>query len=179
MRTIKIISILVLSGFIHLKTQAQMSDYKFNQLFEQAFAQIVDGDLQRAIPMLTKLHLADPGHAQVAYLLGMCQVRSGSATPNTERMLELAAVRFDFYHQSGRVEDRTAPTKVWFYLAQVREQVGKSDAAIAAYRNYMTCIPHASLEHKRSVISEIKRLKNQQLAVLIASSDHAHVNCQP
>jgi tetratricopeptide (TPR) repeat protein len=179
MRTFKIISILLLSGFFHLNIQAQMSDYKFNQLFEQAFAQIVDGDLQRAIPTLTKLHLADPEHAQVAYLLGMCQIRSGSVTSDTERMLESAAEHFDHYHQSGRVEDKTAPTKVWFYLAQAREQRGKMDAAVTAYRNYMSCIPQASLDHKRSVISEIKRLKNEQLAALNACCDHAHVNSQP
>ena len=58
-------------------------------------------------------------------------------------------------------------------------QGGKMDAAIAAYRNYMTCIPHASLEHKRDVVQAIKRLKQRQLALASVGASGAINNSMP
>lgn len=165
MRTLRIISIIVALGYALQSgnVKAQMSDYKFNQLFDIAFAQIVEGDLEKARTTLEKLNQADPNHGQVGFLLGMCDVKTGHVTSNTQMVLANAAVNYDYFHQRGRVEDQSAPAKVWLYLAQARTELGFFDAAVTAYRNYMSCIPLATIEHKREVVAEIKRLKAQQV----------------
>jgi len=78
----------------------------------------------------------------------------------TVYVLNKAAKNYNFQHQSGRVEDRTAPARVWFFLAEARSQMQHETAAIEAYRNYMSCVPMASIDHKTMVINRIKQLKN-------------------
>lgn len=181
MRTNKIISIIV-TVVIALQissAQAQMSQYKFNQLFDRAFAQIVEGDLEGAMPILDKLYEADPEHGQVSFLLGMCEAKTGNISLKTEQVLVASAAHYNYTHQRGRVEDRTAPAKVWFYLAEVRAELGHIDEAVNAYRNYMSCIPLASLEHKRDVVQEIKRLKQRQLALASVGASGVIINSMP
>jgi hypothetical protein len=78
----------------------------------------------------------------------------------TVYVLEKASKNYNFQHQSGRVEDRTAPARAWFYLAEACSETQHKTAAIEAYRNYMSCVPLASMEHKTMVVNRIKELKN-------------------
>ncbi|MCF8461431.1 MAG: hypothetical protein K9G46_11965, partial [Flavobacteriales bacterium] len=45
-------------------------------------------------------------------------------------------------------------------LAEACSKTQLEAAAIEAYRNYMSCVPLASLDHKMMVINRIKELKN-------------------
>ncbi|MBP9150845.1 MAG: hypothetical protein KBF73_01040 [Flavobacteriales bacterium] len=164
MKTLKNIALVALvftMGIINTETAAaQMSDYKFAQLFDQAFELVLEGNHRQAIPMLTKLYDSDGNHGQVQYLLGMCRMNCGMVDAFTVYVLEKAAKNYSFQHQHGRVEDHTAPARAWFYLAEACSKTQLEAAAIEAYRNYMSCVPLASLDHKTMVINRIKELKN-------------------
>lgn len=142
--------------------QAQMSPYKFEQVFKQAFAQVLAGDYQEAIPLLESLNSSDGEHAQVQYLLALCQMNSGTSDKNTTELLQNAAMRYDYFHQSGNASDRTAPAKVWFLLGERLAAEGRTQKAVEAYRNYMSCVPLASIDHKRMVIEKIAAQKAQK-----------------
>lgn len=169
MKTIKhIIQItLVLATSIAISSSAiaQMSPYKFNQLFQQAFAMVVEGNYTEALPILEELYLADSGHGQVAYMYGVCLMKNQSHNYSLIRnVFQGASRKFNYNHQYGNVKDRTAPVNVWFHLAEANANEHRLDKAIEAYRNYMSCIQMASLEHKRMVKSRIDYLKQQKLA---------------
>ena len=155
--TIILVMLIAATGSV----QAQMSQYKFKQQFDQAFAYVLEADYQKAIPVLEKLYVADKTHGQVAFLLGMCQIKNESVTEFTHEVLTAASTKYDQFHQRGRVEDASAPAKVWFYLAEANASLGLANAAVNAYRNYMSCIPMASLEHKREVIFAIRLVKEK------------------
>lgn len=163
MKTLKtILFISTVAAVMNISTaSAQMSPYKFKQQFDIAFAKIVEGNYSEAIPVLEKLHKNDNEHGQVAFLLGMCEVKTNAVTEETVNVLRTASKYFDQFHQRGLVDDRTAPAKVWNYLAKALADQNETKEAITAYRNYMSCIPLASLDHKRDVMYAIRSLKNQ------------------
>ena len=174
MKTIKNIAAVALvmtMGIIQSNNaDAQMSDYKYAQLFDQAFELVLEGNHRQAIPMLTKLYDSDGNHGQVQYLLGMCRMKCGIVDAFTVHVLEKAAKNYNFQHQRGRVEDRTAPARAWFHLAEACAETQRKAAAIEAYRNYMTCVSLASIDHKSMVISRIKELKNVESEVVIGGN---------
>lgn len=134
---------------------AQLSPYKFNQLFDQAFQNVMVANYAEAIPVLNTLIKSDAEHAQVQFLLAMCSMKQGRVTERELQLLESAVKRYDPLHQSGRVESRTAPAKAWFFLAEACAQLKQHSKAVNAYRNYMTCIPLASIEHKKKIMDLI------------------------
>ena len=82
---------------------------------------------------------------QVQYLYAVCEMKVNHANGNTTNLLENAVKVSSVYHQIGRVQDRTAPVKAWMYLAKSYAEMYDYDKAINAYKNYMSCIPMASL----------------------------------
>ncbi|MBI1287788.1 MAG: tetratricopeptide repeat protein [Flavobacteriales bacterium] len=134
---------------------AQMSPYKFAQTFNQAFANVVAADYEEALPLLEQLHQSDPEHAQVGYLLAICRHNLKMEAGGTLPLLLSASKSYNYYHEHGNVNDRSVPAKAWFLLAEVYSELGRHKESIDAYRDYMSCIPLASLEHKRSVIQLI------------------------
>lgn len=164
MKTLKITLVVVLAVGSLIQSavaQAQMSQYKFKQQFDQAFALVLEGDHESAIPVLEKLNKFDSEHAQVGFLLGMCQVKSDNVSSQTIEVLKKSTKKYDYYHQIGRVEDRTSPSKAWLYLAKACVELNHFDQAIGAYRNYMSCIPMASLDQKRAVVEAIRKAEKQ------------------
>lgn len=139
---------------------AQMSQYKFEQIFRMAFQEMVSGNYEGAKPMFEVLNSSDPQHAQVQYLLALCQVNTGSQNRGTLELLQKAVSNYNYYHEHGNVNDRTAPAKAWYLLAELNAQFNRSDKAVEAYRNYISCIPLATKEHKRSVIDKIHELRS-------------------
>lgn len=142
---------------------AQMSPYKFAQTFNQAFANVVSADYEEALPQLEQLLQNEPEHAQVGYLLAICKRNLNADPSETLSLLRSAVKSYDYYHQHGNVDDRSVPAKAWFLLAEVYSDLGRHKESIDAYRDYMSCIPLASLEHKRSVI-ELIAAQRQLLA---------------
>lgn len=153
--------ILISTVFGTTATQAQMSPYKFNQQFDIAFEHLLEGNTKSAADIFQKLHAEDSEHGQVAFLLGLCQFRNGEVTERTFQSLKTACTKYDYYHQRGLANDRTVPASAWLYLAKVSAELGEKQTAINAYRNYMSCIPMASTEHKREVMYAIKALKQK------------------
>jgi hypothetical protein len=164
--TFSIALLIILSITFTTTVKAQMSPYKFNQLFQQAFVLVVEGSHREAMPILAQLYLADENHGQVSYLYGVCRLKmeAGNSTL-TRKVLETASRNFHFKHQYGRVDDRSSPVKVWFYLAEANASENRVDKAIESYRNYMSCIQMASLNHKRMVKNRITELKQQKAAI--------------
>lgn len=162
--TIKSIVAIITIVLATSSANAQMSPYKFDQVFNQAFAQVVEGNHKAALPLLERLHASDSEHGQVQYLFALTRIKMGNNPGNTVELLERAAKNFSFYHQSGRAADRTAPVTAWMHLANAYAKQYNYDKAIEAYRNYMSCIPMATLDEKRVVIAKIKKLKFQKLA---------------
>lgn len=152
---------IVFSVAITTSSHAQMSQYKFDQIYSIAFQELVSGNYAEAESLFGMLNKADSDHAQVQYLLALCQVNTNSQDVTTLNLLQKAAAHYDYYHQSGDVNDRSAPPKVWFLLGAMNAQFGKHAKAVEAYRNYMSCIPLASLEHKRDVILRIADSREQ------------------
>ena len=144
---------------------AQMSEYKFNQLFDQAFRLTLAEDYQQAYPIWKQLVKSDNEHGQVLYFYGVCRTKIGAPVGQSTPALKTASKKVDYYNQPGRVEDRTAPVKTWFYLAEAYADREEFDKAVEAYRNYMSCIPLASLDHKREVIDRIKAAKENRKLV--------------
>lgn len=163
MKTLRtIISTLVMTVMVmNTVSFAQMSPYKFKQQFDVAFGNILEGNYGDAIPVLEKLHLSDGEHGQVAFLLAMCHVKTDEISSETVKLLNLASQNFSYYHQRGLVTDKSAPAKAWFYLAQALAETQQSKLAITAYRNYMSCVPLASLDHKRTVVYAIRELRQK------------------
>lgn len=168
MKTIKSIITIVAVGIACLlnagTSRAQMSQYKFEQQFDIAFQYVLEGQHKNALPIFERLNKSDGDHAQVQYLYAVCEMKVNHANGNTTNLLENAVKVSSVYHQIGRVQDRTAPVKAWMYLAKSYAEMYDYDKAINAYKNYMSCIPMASLEHKRGVIASIKKLRRQKLA---------------
>jgi len=184
MKTIKnifpVALIAVLSLSITSTVTAQMSPYKFDQLFQQAFAQVVEGNHEDALPILERLYHANRTHAQVAYLYGVCRMNSNDQDlAVTRKVLEVASANFDYRHRYGCVEDKSAPVKVWFHLAEVNARENRVEKAIESYRNYMSCIPLASLNHKRMVKDRISELKEQRLANTKSNENELLANVKP
>lgn len=149
---------------------AQMSQHKFNQIFAQAFEEVLVGKYEAAIPSLEKLHQADPAHAQTAYLLGLSYVKQGHQNEKAVEVLQLASKKFDAAHQHGRVEDSTAPGSVWMVLGDALTAAGKNAEAVMAYRTYMTTIPMASIQRKSEVIAKIRAAKQADAPALFADN---------
>ena len=168
MKTINNITIIVAVGIACLldadTSRAQMSEYKFKQQFDIAFQLVLDGQHEEALPIFARLNKADVSHGQVQYLYAVSMMKADRVTNTTAVLLEKAAVVASLYHQVGRVEDKTAPVKVWMYLAKAYESSNAYDKAIDAYRNYMSSIPMASIEHKRGIVASIKKLREEKLA---------------
>ncbi|MGB0368966.1 MAG: hypothetical protein ACPGD8_06145 [Flavobacteriales bacterium] len=164
MKTIKLVSkiaaVVLVSILSSASSKAQMSQYKFEQKFNTGFAQIMNGDYAQASTVFEQLHKADKSHGQVSYLLGLTLMKMGKADDLALEALEQATLTYNYQHQQGRVEDKTAPARAFYYLAKVCAYQGKFDAAIQAYRNYMSCIPLASVDHKREIIRAIKQTKS-------------------
>ena len=164
--TIQIALIVIMSIAISTSANAQMSPYKFNQLFNQAFGMVVEGNHSEALPILERLYQADSGHGQVAYIYGICRMKTNAKNHNlTRNVLQSASRKFDYNHQYGNANDRTAPVNVWFHLAEANAHENRLDKAIESYRNYMSCIQMASLDHKRMVKDRIEDLKQQKVAM--------------
>lgn len=156
MKTIMKISVAVIISIISSYSAiAQMSQYKFEQVFNQAFAAILNGNYAEATPLLTQLNESDRTHGQVQYLLAMSRIKEGNFGGKTVRLLEEASKKYNFYHAYGDVKDETSPANVWFLLAESYAHTGAAKKSIDAYRNYMSCIPLASIQHKRSIIEKI------------------------
>jgi tetratricopeptide (TPR) repeat protein len=145
--------------------EAQMSEYKFNQLFDQAFKLTLVEDYQQAFPIWKQLVRADQDHGQVLYFYSVCRTKTGGSTAQNTSALSRAVQKVDYYNQPGRVEDRSAPVKAWYHLAEAYAEREDFDAAVEAYRNYMSCIPLASIDHKREVIDKIKAAKENKKLV--------------
>ncbi|MBL4587668.1 MAG: tetratricopeptide repeat protein, partial [Flavobacteriales bacterium] len=143
---------------------AQMSQYKFNQLFDQAFSQVLTGEYQEAIPMLEKLNNSDALHDQVSFLLAMCYLKTDQETAQAINLLEQSVRNYDAYHQFGRTEDRTAPYKAWFFLAEAYVKVGRFNDAIVTYRTYMTTVPWVSIDQKRVLVAKIASARKLKMA---------------
>ncbi len=165
MKTIKTIVPAILIGILFLmqsgSAKAQMSEYKFKQLFDQAFQLTISEEYNQAFPIWRRLVKVDKKHGQVLYFYSVCRFKALGSYTSTEAMLRSAANRTDYYNQIGRAEDKTAPVKAWFYLGEAYAESAQYKGAIEAYRNYMSCIPMASLDHKREVIAKIKEMKEQ------------------
>lgn len=165
MKTLKniLFAVVVIAASVQSSTvRAQMSNYRFNQLFNQGFSLVMEAEYEKAETVFARLHKQDETHGQVNYLLGFCKVKQNKFDQSAIQVLASAATTYSYSHQRGRVEDRTAPAKAWFYLAQANAATGNNIAAIEAYRNYMTCIQMASLDHKREIVLAIKKLKNAE-----------------
>ena len=141
------------------KANAQMSEYKFKQQFDQAFEHTLNGETEEAYTILRRLHISDKEHGQVIYLLALNAIKLRDAGHRSASYLEKVVDKVSVYHQVGRVEDRTVPVKAWFYLAKSYENTNQYDKAISAYRNYMSNIQLASLDHKREIVMSIKELR--------------------
>lgn len=141
------------------KANAQVSEYKFKQQFDKAFEHTLNGESEEAYTILKRLHTVDSDHGQVTYLLALNNIKSEGAGLESSEYLKSVVNQANAYHQTGRVEDRTVPVKAWFYLAKSYENTDQYDKAITAFRNYMSCIQMASLEHKREIVQAIKELR--------------------
>ena len=137
----------------------QISQYKFAQLFELGFENVLEENYERAEFIFRGLNRSDQDHGQVSYLLGMCQVFNKSVDENTIQVLESASKLFSDSHQRGRVEDRTAPSVVWFYLAKAYESQGMLSEALSAYRIYASCAHVGSKMQIQESLAAINRLK--------------------
>ena len=180
MRTIATSLIMVLVTTISSVTAfAQMSPYKFAQVYSIAFEELVAGNYQAARPRFEALNAADPEHAQVQYLLAVCDIRTDNRSVRTLTLLKQAVKQYDPYHQHGNVADRTVPAKAWLLLAEVEAGFEQNTAAIEDYRNYMSCIPLASKEHKSEVIERIRQQRQQLAARLQTPSVTHYASLQP
>lgn len=164
---------------IATSSNAQMSQYKFEQIYSIAFQELVSGNYAEAQSLFGMLNKSDSNHAQVQYLLALCRVNTNSQDQTTLGLLQKAAAHYDYYHQSGNVNDRTAPAKVWFLLGEMNAQFGKHAKAVEAYRNYMSCIPLASIEHKRDMILRIADSREQIAKVGVAKSASLLADLKP
>lgn len=180
MKTIATSLILLMVTFTYSisTAKAQMSPYKFEQVYSIAMEELVSGNFEGAKPHFARLLAADPSHPQIQYLLAVCQMQTNAANAQTLQLLEQAVKRYDPYHQHGNVADRTVPAKAWLLLAELSAQFQHATGAIEAYRNYMTCIPLASKEHKYEVIERIRE-QRQQLAGQNQPSQTLYASLQP
>jgi len=157
-------TVTILTMMFGLNVQAQMSDYKFEQQFNKAFELVVTGEIDQAIPLLETLRRADRSHHQVNYLLGMCYVRTGQHLNVSEMLLTIASNNTDQHSQLGMVENRTAPVRTWYYLAEVQFKLGHFRESRDAYRTYMS-FGRLGMEEIRMVRDRI----NEAEAILFPS----------
>jgi hypothetical protein len=162
MKTIRLILAVAVTLMITIyvgTATAQMSQYKFKQQFDKAFEYTLNGEHQEASSILQRLHKEDENHGQVAYLLALNEIKLNGAGAKSASYLRKVIGKVSYYHQTGRVEDQSVPVKAWLYLAKSLANTNDLDEAVAAYRNYMSCIQLASIEHKREIVNAIKELK--------------------
>lgn len=173
MKTItNITTVLLLIMFSMGSATAQMSDHKFQQLFTNAFAQLVEGEHERALPTLRTLADQRPQHAQVGYLAAMTILHTGGDATEAYGLLKAASKKFDPMHRYGDVNDRSAPAKVWFHLGNACMQRARYREAVNAYSTYMTCVPLSSIEHKKMVLKRIKEARDAQQQMARSSAQN-------
>lgn len=179
MKTVKTISASIMLLLSLNAAHAQLSPYKFNQLFDEAFQNVMVANYAEAIPVLNTLIKSDAEHAQVQFLLAMCSMKEGKATERELRLLESSVKRYDPLHQSGRVESRTAPATAWFFLAEAYAQLKHHTKAVNAYRNYMSSISLASIDHKKKIMDLIAENKAASLVQPVLGSPSLLANGKP
>lgn len=144
------------------QAEAQMSNYKFKQQFDKAFEHTLNGENAQALAIFQRLHAADKNHGQVTYLLALNHIKIQGAGEEAASYLNEAISKVSYYHQVGRVEDKTVPVKAWYYLAQSLAETNDYSSAINAYRNYMSSIQLAPLAHKREIVHAIQDLRSKK-----------------
>lgn len=159
------------SGLLMMTTaQAQMSDHRFNRMFDEAFGELMAGDLTTAQGSFEHLHRHRPENSHVSYLLALTLVQQGRDHERAVTLLGNASGHFSPEHRHGNPEATSVPGNVFLLLGDALHATGQHDKAVNAYRTYMTTISMASIHRKSEVIQRIRDAREAMTANTLRGS---------
>ncbi|UTW63619.1 tetratricopeptide repeat protein [bacterium SCSIO 12741] len=91
-------------------------DKSYSELFQETKLLIASHKESDAIPLLEELYSRDKDNANVAYLLGLCYVKSYQKIPRAIDLLEKASEEYTRFYDKTSITERGVSEYVYYYL---------------------------------------------------------------
>ncbi|MCB0480260.1 MAG: hypothetical protein KDC83_02465 [Flavobacteriales bacterium] len=95
---------------------AQIENQSYSELFKEAKLNIANHKEKEAIPQLEALYKRDEQNANVAYLLGLCYIKSYTKINQAIKLLESAKEDYSKFYDRTSVTERGVSEYVYYYL---------------------------------------------------------------
>jgi outer membrane protein OmpA-like peptidoglycan-associated protein len=143
----KYVQLALVLFFTFTKLAAQSDADKFSA----AALYVDEGRYSLALPLWLELYAKDPSNQNINYNLGLCYLHSASEKSKATSYLEQAITKTTGNYLDLEPEEKKAPHKAYYYLAQAYHSELKFDEAIAMFTKYK------DLAKKKADIPQVDR----------------------
>lgn len=112
----RLIALLFLSLIISQVPAQDFKDKNYSQLFTEAKIHIANHREKDAVPVLEELYSRDKENSNVAYLLGLCYIKSYKKINKAVKLLEGAVEDYTKFYDRTSVTERGVSEYVYYYL---------------------------------------------------------------
>jgi TolA-binding protein len=148
MKAICLTSVVMLHSSNSQSQPFNMSQYKFNLLFENAFELMLSGEWDKALPVFINLYQTDTTNSNLCYLTGFCLYKLRREPATAVQLLEKASLAINPKYIRGISEERKAPITTFYYLGELQYLEGDFQDALASYMRYLAWLPGSQLHAK-------------------------------
>ncbi len=114
MHRIALLIVLVIGSLTLSATD--FKDKSYSELFQETKLLIANHKESEAIPLLEELYSRDKDNSNVAYLLGLCYVKSYEKIPRAIDLLENASEEYTRFYDKTSITERGVSEYVYYYL---------------------------------------------------------------
>lgn len=148
MKAICLTSVVMLQSSSSQSQPFNISQYKFNLLFENAFELMLSGDWDKALPVFITLYQNDTANSNICYLTGFCLFKLKREPATAVQLLEKASQSVNPRYIRGMSDERKAPITTFYYLGELQFLEGNFQDALTAYLRYLAWLPGSQLHAK-------------------------------
>lgn len=148
MKVICLTSVVMLHSSGSQSQPFNMSQYKFNLLFENAFELMLTGEWDKALPVFITLYQNDTTNSNLCYLTGFCLYKMRREPAAAVQLFEKASLSVNPRYVRGVSHERKAPISTFFYLGELQYLAGDYQDALTSYLRYLAWLPGSQLHAK-------------------------------
>ncbi len=148
MKAICLTSVVMLQSSGSQSQPFNISQYKFNLLFENAFELMLSGEWDKALPVFITLYQTDTTNSNLCYLTGFCLYKLRREPSTAVQLFEKASLSVNPKYVRGVSEERKAPINTFFYLGELQYLEGDYQNALSSYLRYLAWLPGSQLHAK-------------------------------